>query len=249
MRASSRIEKKHKRFKRLVSLILIISILTILLVFLLNSNYFNIDKITIKGNEKITKEKLLHTSSINFGENIFRISTRQAEESIRKLPYVKTVKIRRELPRTISIEVVEREEKVLLKDISMYYILDEEGYLLGNTDSNNDNLPVILGLKTERIDPGDNLFANMEVKELEDLIKESEYLNLLKEIEAIEIENQKNVNILINNGINVAFGPLSNVKYKVGLLSEIFNHSKENEIEIREIIMNRGEHPIIVTDN
>jgi cell division septal protein FtsQ len=70
MRASSRIEKKHKRFKRLVSLILIISILTILLVFLLNSNYFNIDKITIKGNEKITKEKLLHTSSINFGENI-----------------------------------------------------------------------------------------------------------------------------------------------------------------------------------
>ena len=153
------------------------------------------------------------------------------------------------MPRTISIEVVEREEKVLLKAISMYYILDEEGYLLGNTDSNNDNLPVILGLKTERIDPGDNLFANMEVKELEDLIKESEYLNLLKEIEAIEIENQKNVNILINNGINVAFGPLSNVKYKVGLLSEIFNHSKENEIEIREIIMNRGEHPIIVTDN
>ena len=34
----------------------------------------------------------------------------------------------------------------------MHYILDEEGYLLGNTDSNNDNLPVILGLKTERID-------------------------------------------------------------------------------------------------
>lgn len=249
MKMSTKIERRQRRFKRLLSLLFAITFTVILIGFSLNSEIFNINKIKVQGNINLTRERLLHTSSINIGENIFRISIKDAEENILKLPYVKSVKISRKLPRGIHIEVIEREHKLLVKDISMYYILDEEGYVLNEIDSNIENLPVVLGLKADRIVLGDNLFLNMEIQELEDFINESENLNILNILETIDIENQRNVNILINNGIKVAFGPLSNVKYKISLLNEILIHSQNNDILIKEIIMNRGEHPIIVLDD
>lgn len=249
MKMTTRIEKRKRRFKIILSFLLIISLSAILVVFSLNSGLFNIGKINTQGNKNVSREKLLHNSSINIGENIFRISTKEAEENILKLPYVKSVDIKRKLPNEINIEVIEREEKLLVKDISIYYILDHEGYVLNQTDSIMENLPVVLGLKADRIVLGDNLFSSFKIEELEELIKEGERLNLLATIESIDIENQENVNILINNGINVAFGPLNNVKYKISLLNEILVHSRNNDISINEIIMNRGEHPILVIDD
>lgn len=249
MQKPTRIQRKQKRLRMLLSFIIAITIIVILIGFSLKSDFFNINKINIKGNLNISKEKLLHTSAIISGENIFRVSTKNAEKNILELPYTKSVEVKRKLPREIDIEVVEREEKLLVKNISMYYVIDEEGFILNQFDSNNKDLPVVLGLKTDKIDIGDNLFANLDLQEFEDFIKEGEKLNLLSSIYRINIDNNENFNIMINNGIDVAFGTLDNVKYKVRLLSEILVHSRDNDILISKIIMDRGEHPIIVVDD
>lgn len=228
---------------------MVITIIVILITFSLKSDFFNINKINIKGNSNISYEKLLHTSSIIQGENIFRISSKDAEQNILKLPYVKSVIIKRKLPKGIDIEVVERKDKLLIKNISMYHVIDEEGFVLNQVDSNNNDLPVVLGLKTDKIGIGDNLFLELGLHEFDELIIEGEKLDLLGITTRINIDSQENVNILINNGINVAFGPLNNVKYKIRLLNEILVHSKDNDILIDKIIMDRGEHPIIVVDD
>lgn len=233
----------------MLSLAIVITVIVILVTFSLKSDFFNINKINIKGNSSISKEKLLHISSIIQGENIFRISTKDAEENILKLPYIKSVNIKRKLPKSIDIEVVERVDKLLVKNISMYHVIDEEGFVLNQVDSNNKDLPVVLGLKTDKIDVGDNLFLELDLQEFTDLITEGEKLDILKDISRINIDTQESVNLLINNGIDVAFGPLDNVKYKLRLLDEILIHSKENDILISKIIMNKGEHPIIVVDD
>lgn len=249
MQKTTKIQRQQRRFKRLLSFILAITIIVICVGFFLRSDFFNIDNISIEGNSNISKEKLLHISSIIKGENIFRISAKTAKENIMKLPYVKSVHIKRKFPKEIEIEVVEREEKLLVKNMSMYYVVDEEGYVLNEIDSNIENLPVVLGLKTDKIVLGDNLFLNLELEEFEDFIVEGDQLNILSEMENIDIDAEGNVNISIKKGIDVAFGPIDNVKYKIRLLNEILVHSKENEILISKIIMNKGEHPIIVVDD
>lgn len=243
------IGKKHRRFRIILNSLLILTIIIILMVISLNSEFFNIDKINVQGNKKISKEKIIHTSLINLGENIFRISIEGAEENILELPYIKSVEISRSLPKGIDIHIVEREEKVLVKNISIYYVIDEEGYLLDQIDSNNESLPVVFGLKTDKIDLGDNIFLDLELEEFEDLIKEAENLRILSMIDKIIIESEEDVNISLYNGIDVAFGALDNVEYKLRLLDEILNHSDENNILINRIIMNRDEHPIIVIDD
>ena len=249
MQKTTKIQKRQRRLRRLLSFILAITIIVILVGFFLRSDFFNINNISIEGNSNISKEKLLHISSIIEGENIFRISTKTAKENIMKLPYVKSVQIKRKFPKEIEIEVVEREEKLLVKNISMYYVVDEEGHVLNEIDSNIENLPVVLGLKTDKIVLGDNLFLNLELEEFEDFIVEGDKLNILSDMESIDIDTEGNVNISIKKGIDVAFGPIDNVKYKIRLLNEILVHSKENEIFISKIIMDKGEHPIIVVDD
>ncbi len=249
MQKPTKIQKKHKRFKVGFYLVLIVTLTIILVVFLLNSETFNINNISVKGNNNINKEKILHISAINRGENIFRISKKEAEENLLELPYTKSVSVKRDLPRSVDIEIIERKNKVLIRNISMYYIIDDEGYILNQIDENLESLPVVYGLKTDRIDIGDNLFLSLELEEFEDFIKEGESLDILSKMERIEIDSEDNVNIRINNGIDVAFGGLNNVKYKIRLLNEILSHSNENDLAINKIIMNRGENPIIVVDD
>lgn len=248
MQKPTKIQKRHRKLKRNLQMLLILTIAIIMLVFSLNSRFFNIKKINIKGNSNLTREKILHTSSINSGENIFRISTKEAEENISKLPYTKFVNIKRNLPKEIDIEIVERKDKVLIRNISTYYVIDDEGYILKQIDTNKGGLPVVFGLETDKIDIGDNLFTNLEFEEFEDFIIEGENLEILSMMDRIEVDSEEDVNILINDSIDVAFGPLDDVKYKLTLLSEILSHSKDNEITINQIFMNRGEHPIIVVD-
>lgn len=249
MHKSTKIQKKHRRFKRLLSLLLIITVVILLIIFSLNSEIFNIDKIDIIGNIKIDKEKILHISSINIGENIFRISTKDAKESILRLPYIKSVMVKRNLPNKINIEVVEREDKLLINNISMYYVIDDEGYILNQIDTNIESLPVVFGLKTDKIDIGENLFMRLELEEFEEFIKESENLGILSIMGRIDIESEENINIKLNNGIDIAFGGLDNIKYKLRLLDEILIYSSKNNIVINKIVMDRGEHPIIVVDD
>ena len=249
MQRPTKIQKRQRKVRAILSFALAITVIVILITFCLRSDFFNINKINIKGNSNISKEKLLHTSSIIQGENIFRISTKDAEANIKKLPYVKSVEVKRKLPKGIEIEVIERKDKLLIKNISMYHVIDEEGFVLKQVDLNNEDLPVVLGLKTDKIGVGDNLFLELDLHEFDEFIIEGENLDLLGIITRINIDDQENVNILINNGIDVAFGPLNNVKYKIRLLNEILGHSKDNDILVDKIIMDRGEHPIIVVDD
>lgn len=248
MQKPTRIQKKHRRLKRLLSFLLILAIMVLLTSFSLNSSFFNISKINIKGISNLNRDNILHTSSINIGENIFRVSTRDAEENILQLPYTKSVTVKRSLPNNINIEITEREDKLLVRNISSYFLIDDEGFILNQIDTNLESLPVVFGLKTDKIDIGDNLFSNLEIEEFEEFVKVSLDLDILSKIERLELNSEENVKILINNGIDVAFGSLNNVEYKLRLLSEILDNSKDNEIVIKRILMDRGEHPIVVVD-
>ena len=159
------------------------------------------------------------------------------------------VKIRRIFPREVEIDILERKDRVLIKHISMYYIINEEGYVLRETDSNLEALPIVLGLKTDRIELGENLFSKLELETFEDFIKESHRLDILIKMAIIDMNRVEDMKITLKDGISVAFGPMNNVKYKLRLLKEILDHIEKNQLSVVKILMNRAEHPIIVTDD
>lgn len=249
MQNRTRIEKIHRIRRTILFLILFMAILSVGGFFLLNSNIFNITEIKILGNNKLDKEEIIRRSQINKAESIFNTRISRAIENISKLPYIKEVEIRRSLPQTIEIQVTEREGKILLKNISMYILIDDEGYILEKKDIIAEELPVLTGLKLIDIHEGDNIFAEIEQEEIIDLIKEGNRLNLLGKIDEINVDSIDDIEINLNSGIDVAFGTLDNVKYKLDLLDEILKDIENKGINCKKIIMNNDSHPIIIVDD
>lgn len=230
-------------------MILFFALGTITIAYLFKSGFFNINNINIEGNSKLSKELILNTSGITKEENIFKVSLSNGENQISNLPYIKAVRIKRRLPKTININVIERTGIAQIKSISTYLILDMEGYILELKDSKTENIPTLTGLNINNILPGDNIFKNQNGAKIEELIGDEDNHIMLSKIYELSYESEENINIILNNGISVAFGPLDNVKYKLRYLNEILIDIEKNNRAVKMIMMNKGDHAILVTDN
>ena len=194
------------------------------------------------------KENIIKISSINKGENFFKVGTSLGEELLEKQAYVKSVKIKRKFPNSIIINLVERKEILQLKKISSYLIIDEDGYILNILDEKIEGLPYLMGIDVNDKNISDNIFENKDNINME-FVKFSYELDLLSKIKEITMEDVNAVKILLNDGISIAFGALDNVEYKLKLLNEILITIEKEQISCKMILMDRGENPIIVPND
>lgn len=249
MKKISRVERKKRRRK--VFLIVLSTALAgfLILMFMLKSDLFLVDKIKVEGNKKVLANKIALFSSIQKGENIFEISTKDAENNIITLPYIKEVEVKRKLPRQVIINVEERKEKIKIKAASSFLILDNEGYILDNRDNADEKLSEVLGLNIHNKKPGENVFIENKDKSKVDFLVEAEGSNMIESFKFISMEDSKNVNILTFNDIEVVFGSINNVKYKLGLLNEVLKDIEKRDLKVKMILMDKGDNPVVVLDD
>ena len=108
MKKLSRVEKKMRRRRTFLGLLFLIFSIFVIITLALNTNLFTIDSINILGNNKVPKDLLINASNISTGQNIFKISKKNSENNLEMLSYVKEAKIKRKLPKTIIIEIIEQ---------------------------------------------------------------------------------------------------------------------------------------------
>ncbi len=217
--------------------------------YVFKSDFFNIEKINVDGNNILTDDIIIKASSINIGENIFRIKKSDALDNIDILSYIKAANIKRKLPDTININIEERKRAVQLKMLSSYLLIDNEGYVLEISDKRIDKLPSFVGFNIDELEPGKNISSDDIGIKLLDFFNEDELIPTINKMNTINYDTYGEINIDLNNGISVAFGPLDNVKYKLRLLDKILNDIDKKQLKCNMIIMNKGENPILVLDD
>lgn len=249
MRKLTKIERKKRSRKNFFRFIILIILISFTVLFSFKSKYFEINNFKIKGNKKLTNSQIINSSMINIGENIFRINKKEAINNLKKKSYIKNVDISRKLPDTIEIDITERKAILFIQKLSSFLLIDEEGIILEQKDNNEEQLPVFIGLDTQNVNLGDNMFSTKLNSDIIDLIYESLNLNIINLFDKVDLKTKDEINIFLKDGIYVAFGTLDNVKYKLGLLNEILKDTKEKDIKFTKIIMNKGENPILVTED
>lgn len=249
MRKPTRVELKLRRRRIIFRFILLLTTLVLVVLFALKTNFFNIDHIEVSGNKKLSKEEIIISSLINKGENIFKIKTLLGRDNINKTPYIKSSTIKRKFPRRVDIEVEERNEIIQVKLLGTYLLIDKEGYILEQIENKREDLPLIIGLEVNNIRPGDNLFSRIKFEKAVEFINEIYECGILKNTTEISMELFDDINIILNDGITVAFGTLDNVKYRLSLLDEVLKDISKNGTNCKSIIMNKGENPILVIGN
>lgn len=246
MQKKTPIERLHKRRKLFFGIIIFLGLLSIFTFFALNSQFFHIKQINIKNNKTLNKEDIIKQSKVTGNTNIFKFKISDIESNLKTNQFIKTAIVKRKLPSTLNINIVEREKIVLFQYISMYLVIDKEGFIIEHLDSNDKKLPTVTGFNTNFTEINESIFSKEENKNLSIFINDAKSLHLLSKMDTIDKDFSNDINIKLKNGIFVAFGTLNNVKYKLDLLKEILDDVEAKEIKADKIIMNRGSHPILI---
>lgn len=116
---------KRRQKKKLALLTVIVLAASITAIMLLTPG-FDIKKIEVRGNSVLKNEEIIRASGVITGVNIFGVSLGEIKDNIKSMGYIESVKVKRALPSTIEITVVE--------EVGVGYIKAEEGYVIITAD-------------------------------------------------------------------------------------------------------------------
>jgi cell division protein FtsQ len=108
---------------------------------------FGIKTIALSGNERISREEIVTLGGVEMGKNLFSFDTHGAENAIVKNPWVSSVKVTRELPTTLNIDLVERKAVALVALGERLYLVTKEGEPFKQVKPEDPtDLPVVTGI-------------------------------------------------------------------------------------------------------
>lgn len=122
----------------------------------LHGRRFALAQIEVSPLRRLERDAVLRRSGLVAGQSLFQLDLAEAERRISREPWVAGVKVRRQLPHTISIEVTERDAKIAVQ-LGSVYLADETGALFKRaTRDEATRLPLITGVARSRYlsDPG-----------------------------------------------------------------------------------------------
>ncbi|MFH1091866.1 MAG: FtsQ-type POTRA domain-containing protein [Pseudomonadota bacterium] len=177
--------------------------------YLLNSDYLMVQKIILKGLNRVNRTEVITRIGLDKPSNMLALHLGEMAENVKSIPWVDYVAVTRKLPDTIIVDIKERRPRALINLGAIYY-LDDGGRPFKKIDPNEKaELPIITGFtmadftqrpKYTRRDL-DQVFALFEV--------------LTERNDCFRLENISEVNFDPVRGLSI-FTRENNVQVKIG---------------------------------
>lgn len=221
--------KNRKPNKFLMAIATTIAFVIVIAILALTAPAFNIIKINVTGNEKVSAETIISLSGLKKGENIFKFNS-LVTKKIKENPYIQEAKVKRKLPGTVEINVKERKIKYQLNLINSYTYIDKDGYILENSEV-KEKVPVITGLSITE----DKMLngSRLEEKDIAVLNKITKIIDAAKTIDIdsliteVNIENDSNTILYLENeNKKIHIGDISNLTNKMLYIKKILEDTK-----------------------
>lgn len=180
-----------KRVTRWLMILVVIILLGALAVWVYNSPYFPVKQVKIEGEIQRTGGKQLQAVAQKYIRgNIFRADLNGAQEAFAKLPWVDKVTVRRRLPDTVEIDLVERIPVARWKESGL---IDSNGNLFNA--ATDEKFPVFSG------EPGTGKIMVKHFNEFNAILKP---LGLT--VAELEYSPRSAWTVGLDNGISVRLG-------------------------------------------
>ncbi len=178
---------------------------------------FPIETVKAGGSEKYTSEQIAHASGIKKGGNLFMSAV---DESALKytLPYIESVKIKRELPGTITVTVTDAEEFACYFKDGKYYAVSRAGHVLNCYDSLPERIFEIRApdVKCE-VGKGIEFSGEKSQKLIEQILECSKEQGI--NINSVDITDELAITVKAENRFNVNFGSANFLENKFAHLA------------------------------
>jgi cell division septal protein FtsQ len=188
----------------------------------INSRFFVIAKVTVKGNCFVPNEVIIHASGINRAQNVFRVKPQRIQTNILKNSYIADAAVEIIYPNRIRITVVERTPLILLAQEKQKIIIGNDWAVIAiNPEEVPERLPVVSGIKLARPAVGRRL-AGIETPMIREIFKASD-LTLHSMLRKIDLASNQ---LFLEfpgtpNWVSVEFGNASGIQEKIANLRAI----------------------------
>ncbi len=131
--------------------------------FFMEAPYFALKEPQIEGvSDDVRREIIgLISSHVDNQPNLLSINSTELEEQIALHPRVRDIRVTKVYPNSLKISAVEREEMAIAATAAGYFLIDNEGHVMGRLDLEDllriDDLPLVSGLSPEAIHEGEKI--------------------------------------------------------------------------------------------
>ena len=120
------------------------------------SSYFDAHTITVQGNQRLSKERILKQAGLKLHDNILSVNVNTLRHRLTMHPWIAAAEIERELPDAIHIRIKER-VPIAIVNLNRPFYIDEEGEIFKRVESSDKvRVPVVTGLSLSDIDFNDS---------------------------------------------------------------------------------------------
>ena len=139
--------------------------------FIFTSSWFDIEKVTIHGNNYLNNDTILVQGELAKPVNIFHFDIDRTSRILSCNPWIEEITIKKIYPKQLDIKIVERKPGAILYSNNLYYLVTAEGVILtAFKQFNNDfNQYIITGLDINNKKPGD-IIEDTAYKEVQRII-------------------------------------------------------------------------------
>lgn len=241
--------KKNKKRINTSKVVIIFSLILIVVIVLytsLNSGIFNSDNIEIEGNKYVEYEYIIKALEVNNNKNIFRYNIKDMEEILLNNKYIDKVEIKRLLPNTLKVSIIEKEIVANLYNEEVYCYIDKEGNFIDEIDENNkDNEVITVHIDYNKTDSQEIKFKNEENKKrllyLLEYIKEE---GIYKKIDNIDMTKPNSINMSTKEDINILLNSDEELKYNISRLAMILADLQNKKQKGGEIDLSTGKYAL-----
>lgn len=234
---------KRKQKKQMAALTFIILISALVSIMLLTP-MFDIKEISVHGNSVVKDEQIVKNSKITTGINIFGVSLKAAKDNIKSMGYIESVRIKRRLPSTIDITVVEEVGVAYIKAQEGYAIITADGRCVdisdgmsggdkekGEMSASTPNLPLIKGLRGVKYKVG-NVLKSEDAEQLQALftcLHEFSKQGYVFDMREIDMSDLKDIRFYYKSrDLRVSIGTTEKIDYKMECFGPILEQIGEN---------------------
>lgn len=199
-------------------LVILMLLLAITGLVYIGTESFEIQEITIIGNEKFQKDDIIKRSGISYNQNILKLDKGLVKDRIETEPYLEVVSIKSNYPDEVIITIREKEAAAIIPYLNSYFIIDVDCNIMEITDKLDDvQYPLIQGVQVNSFVVGKKLVAEEEyqVKVLSRILESIELLELENQISEIMLDDPDDVKMLLTDGIRTRIGQAIEVDEKL----------------------------------
>ena len=237
--------KKINRSK----IVIIFSFLLIVIIALytvLNSDMLNSKNIQIKGNKYVKSDDIIKILDVKDDKNIFRYNIKSMETILLSNKYIDKVKIKRILPNTLNINIIEKQIIANLYNEKEYSYIDSDGNFIDKVNEyNKDKNIVTVYIDYELTNKQDIIFKNEEDrKNLLYLLKYIRKESIYKKIDSIDMTKNKTLNMYTKDDTTILLNINKDLEYNISRLGIILSDLQNKKQKGGEIDLSVGKYAL-----